>query len=170
MRPASAERGEDLRRLGEAALGVLGEEEASAGEDVELPLAARRDRRGDPGFRLDLGCETRSPRVVAVSGWTVENLDLHAAQPSHRYSPTVASTVFAVEQAGCPSCAARVREALNGLAAVVELTIDEDDDVATVRLAPGAAASEDEVNRVLDEISQGTGHAYRVKPGSWHAG
>jgi len=80
----------------------------------------------------------------------------------------VATTVFEVEQAGCPSCARRVRGALEALAAVAELTIDEEQDVATVRLAT-AGASEDAVNRVLAEASQGSGHAYRVRPGSWRS-
>lgn len=82
----------------------------------------------------------------------------------------MATTVFEVEQAGCPSCAVRVRGALEALVAVAELTIDEEQDVATVRLAAEAATSEDDVNRVLAEASQGSGHAYRVKPGSWRSG
>ena len=76
-------------------------------------------------------------------------------------------SVFEVEQAGCASCAARVRRALADLAPVAEIEIDEDEDTATVRLAPGASASEDEVNRALADASHGSGHAYRVKPGSW---
>lgn len=79
----------------------------------------------------------------------------------------MAIAVFEVEQAGCASCAVRVRGALEGVGAVAELTIDEEEDVATVRLAAEAATSEDDVNRVLAEASQGSGHAYRVKPGSW---
>jgi copper chaperone CopZ len=77
------------------------------------------------------------------------------------------TTVFEVEQAGCSSCAQRVHGALSRVVAVAELAIDADADVAVVRLAAGATASEDEVNRVLDGLSHGAGHAYRVKPGSW---
>ncbi|HLF69050.1 MAG TPA: heavy-metal-associated domain-containing protein [Gaiellaceae bacterium] len=77
------------------------------------------------------------------------------------------ATVFEVEQAGCESCAALVRDALEVLVSVAEITIDEQADLATVRLASGATVSEDDANRVLREASPGTGHAYRVKPGSW---
>ncbi|HEY4621882.1 MAG TPA: heavy-metal-associated domain-containing protein [Gaiellaceae bacterium] len=78
------------------------------------------------------------------------------------------ATVFEVEQAGCVSCAARVRGALAPLAAVDGIEIDEDKDTATVRLAPGTDATEVDVNRALLEASHGSGHVYRVKPGSWH--
>lgn len=73
--------------------------------------------------------------------------------------------VFEVEQAGCASCAERVREALAPLGTVGEIVIDEAADSATVRLASGATV--DDVNRALLEVSHGSGHAYRVKPGSW---
>ena len=75
--------------------------------------------------------------------------------------------VFEVEQAGCSSCATRVREALTPLAVVSELAIDESTDSASLRLASDAYVSEEDVNRVLIEASHGSGHAYRVKPGSW---
>ena len=58
--------------------------------------------------------------------------------------------VFEVEEAGCPSCATRVRGALEALGEVSDVTIDEED-----------------VNRALREASVGSGHGYRVKPGSW---
>lgn len=77
------------------------------------------------------------------------------------------ATVFEVEQAGCESCAALVREALEELVAVAEVAIDEQADLATVRLLPGAVLLEADANRILREASPGTGHAYRVKPGSW---
>ncbi len=77
------------------------------------------------------------------------------------------ATVFEVEQAGCESCAARVRSALDPLVTVAAIEIDEEADAAMVRLAPGTDATEDDVNRALLEASQGSGHAYRVKPGSW---
>ena len=81
-----------------------------------------------------------------------------------------AGTTFEVEQAGCESCAALVRDALEELVPVAELSIDEAADLATVRLAPGAAASVEEVDRLLVGASEGTGHTYRVRPGSWRAG
>ena len=74
--------------------------------------------------------------------------------------------VFEVEQAGCPSCAARVQGALEPLGAVSDIAIDEEADEATVRLTAEPAVGEDDVNRALHEVS-GSGHGYRVKPGSW---
>lgn len=76
-------------------------------------------------------------------------------------------TIFAVEQAGCESCAALVRDVLEDAAPVAEITVDEAQDRALVRLKPGTDVSEDDVNRLLIEASAGTGHAYRVAPGSW---
>lgn len=78
------------------------------------------------------------------------------------------STVeFEVEEAGCPSCATRVRRALEALGEVSDVTIDEEADEATVRLAAASPLDEDDVNRALREASVGSGHGYRVKPGSW---
>jgi copper chaperone CopZ len=79
----------------------------------------------------------------------------------------VTKVVFDVEQAGCESCAARVRNALAPFAVVSDVAIDESTDSATVRLAARVDVGEDDVNRVLLEASHGSGHAYRVKPGSW---
>ena len=75
--------------------------------------------------------------------------------------------VFEVEQAGCESCAARVRAALEPLGEVAEIAIDEQADAATVR-ARGASFSEDAVNVALAAASRGSGHEYRVRVGSWH--
>jgi copper chaperone CopZ len=72
---------------------------------------------------------------------------------------------FVVEQAGCESCAARVRAALEPLAAVEAIEVDEDADAATVRVS--GAASEDAVAGALAAASHGIGHEYRVRPGSW---
>ena len=72
---------------------------------------------------------------------------------------------FVVEQAGCDSCAARVRAALEPLGTVDAIEIDEDADAATVRVS--GAASEDAVAGALAAASHGSGHAYRVRPGSW---
>lgn len=74
--------------------------------------------------------------------------------------------VFEVEQAGCESCAARVRNALSPLGTVAGIEIDEAADAATVRFT-ASVVDEDAVNRALLEVSHGSGHAYRVKPGSW---
>lgn len=76
--------------------------------------------------------------------------------------------VFEVEQAGCESCAARVRAALEPLGAVDEIAVDPDADAAMVR-ARGAGLSEDAVNAALAAASHGSGHTYRVRAGSWQA-
>jgi copper chaperone CopZ len=74
---------------------------------------------------------------------------------------------FVVENAGCSSCAERVRLALEPVAAVHEIEVDEAADVATVRAGAATDVSQDAVDRVLREASDGAGHAYRVRPGSW---
>jgi copper chaperone CopZ len=76
---------------------------------------------------------------------------------------------FVVEQAGCESCATRVRDALTPLTTVRAVEVDADEDVATVSLGPDAELSEEAVNRALTEASRGSGHSYRVKPGSWRS-
>jgi len=78
----------------------------------------------------------------------------------------VAETVFEVEQAGCPSCAALVRDALEQVATVLDVTIDESADQAIVRLVAGTSVTEEAVDGLLRDTSP-EGHAYRVKPGSW---
>jgi copper chaperone CopZ len=78
----------------------------------------------------------------------------------------VSAVVFEVEQAGCESCAGRVRGALAPLGTVDEILIDEEADAATVRLAV-STVTEDDVNRALADASHGSGHAYRVRSGSW---
>jgi copper chaperone CopZ len=80
----------------------------------------------------------------------------------------VSTVSFVVSEAGCESCAALVREALEPLGEVESVEIDEAADEATVVLA-GPAASEHEVAAALVGASAGTGHAYRVRPGSWRA-
>ena len=76
------------------------------------------------------------------------------------------AVIFVVEQAGCESCAARVRAALEPLADVSEITIDSAADAATVH-ASGDELTEGAVNRALDAVAHGSGHLYRVHPGSW---
>jgi hypothetical protein len=64
----------------------------------------------------------------------------------------VEGILFDVEQAGCPSCAALVRDALAEIATVLDVTIDERD-----------------VDELLGEASP-EGHVYRIRPGSWRPG
>jgi copper chaperone CopZ len=77
---------------------------------------------------------------------------------------------FIVEEAGCESCAARVRSALEPIASVTSIEVDEAADEALVRVERTAAVSEDAVGRALAAASEGAGHAYRVRAGSWDAG
>ena len=72
---------------------------------------------------------------------------------------------FVVSEAGCESCAALVRDALEPFGTVETVEIDEAADEATVRLV--GEASEEAVNGALAEASAGVGHTYRVRPGSW---
>ena len=75
---------------------------------------------------------------------------------------------FEVEEAGCSSCAALVTEALEPLATVASIEIDEDADRAHVTLDAPNGLAEDAVAAALAGASEGAGHAYRVRPGSWH--
>ena len=75
------------------------------------------------------------------------------------------SVEFVVEQAGCESCATRVREALEPLASVGAIEVDEAADVALVRAA--GDLDEERANEALAAASHGSGHTYRVRPGSW---
>ena len=75
---------------------------------------------------------------------------------------------FVVEQAGCTSCAARIREALGEIATVQAVDIDEAADVAVVRVS-SPSASEEAVNDVLGAASHGSGHLYRIRSGSWQS-
>jgi hypothetical protein len=72
---------------------------------------------------------------------------------------------FVVEQAGCASCASLVRESLSGLGEVA-IEIDESADVADVVLVSAAAVTIDELDGLLEAAGSGSGHAYRVRPGS----
>lgn len=74
---------------------------------------------------------------------------------------------FVVEQAGCPSCAVRLRAALEAIAAVEAIEIDEAADIASVRLADSPHVLEDAVVFAVQNASAGSGHEYRVRPGSW---
>lgn len=72
-----------------------------------------------------------------------------------------------VEGAGCASCGTLVRQALSVLGTVSALSIDDVADVAMVRLEAASALSIDDIERVLEEASAGSGHRYRLQPGSW---
>ena len=73
---------------------------------------------------------------------------------------------FVVAEAGCESCATRVRSAVASVVSVTSIAIDEDDDTARVT---GRAAS-DVTTEALDDLlavaSEGAGHRYHVVPGS----
>lgn len=75
------------------------------------------------------------------------------------------AVTFVVEQAGCEACASRVRGALEQLGKVESVEIDEEADAATVRAS--GVLSEDAANEALRPASRVSGHAYRVRPGSW---
>jgi copper chaperone CopZ len=74
---------------------------------------------------------------------------------------------FVVEEAGCSSCAERVRGALEPLGAIDRIEVDEQADSATVRLAADRAITEHDVARALAEAAAGSGHEYRVRVGTW---
>jgi hypothetical protein len=73
---------------------------------------------------------------------------------------------FVVEQAGCESCAARVKAALAHLLAIEEITVDEDANVAAVRAHAPPGLDLATVDAALAEASRGSGHTYRVSTGS----
>jgi hypothetical protein len=81
----------------------------------------------------------------------------------------MASVEFVVEHAGCPSCAARIRGALELFATVAAIEIDEEADAAAVRLVSPSPLSEEAIGRALQNASTGSGHEYRVQPESWLA-
>lgn len=72
-----------------------------------------------------------------------------------------------VEEAGCASCAERVRSALAPLGEVERVEIDEPADLARVTLSSDERLDESRVAAALAAASEGAGHAYRVRPGSW---
>ena len=80
---------------------------------------------------------------------------------------TIPKLTFEVEGAGCDSCATRVRRAVSALTVVYDISVDGDADTALVHVETGPEVTEDAVDRVLLDASTGSGHSYRVKPGSW---
>lgn len=73
---------------------------------------------------------------------------------------------FEVEQAGCASCAARVRDALAPLFEISGLEIDEAHDVAVIRAQTAEEPAVGMIDALLAAASEGAGHRYRVRPGS----
>ena len=65
--------------LGEAAFLLFREDQLPIGDDVELALLTRRDFGVVRGAFVQLGRETRSPAVITVSDWAVEDVDSHSA-------------------------------------------------------------------------------------------
>ena len=74
---------------------------------------------------------------------------------------------FLVEQAGCESCAQRVRSALADVLTIEEISVDEGADLAAVRAQAPPTLKPAAVDAALAEASRGSGHTYRVRPGSW---
>ena len=74
-----------------------------------------------------------------------------------------------VENAGCSSCGALVRDALASFGEIEALTIDEAADTATVHLSRSStiAITTADLDRALAAAGVGSGHAYRVRPGSF---
>jgi hypothetical protein len=81
----------------------------------------------------------------------------------------VGKVCFVVAEAGCESCAERVRAALEPLASINSIAIDEQDDSATVVLDAVPKLSEEQINEALAQASAGAGHTYRIRHGSWSA-
>ena len=75
-----------------------------------------------------------------------------------------------VGRAAWPSCASVIREALDAIADVEGIEIDEAADRATVRLQHGSNPSQQTVARMLETVPREPGHTYRVQPVSWLAG
>ena len=81
----------------------------------------------------------------------------------------MAQVRFVVEEAGCPSCAARLRTALAPVATVEEIEIDETADLAAVTLSADGELGVEQIAHALDQASDGSGHTYRLRAGSWQA-
>jgi hypothetical protein len=80
----------------------------------------------------------------------------------------VVEVSFEVEQAGCASCAARVQGALAPLLEISALEIDESRDAAVVTARAAEEPPVETIDELLAAASEGAGHVYRVRPGSWH--
>jgi cation transport ATPase len=79
----------------------------------------------------------------------------------------MAEITFEVEQAGCASCASKVRGALAPVLEISALEIDESRDAAVVTARAAEELPVETIDELLAAASEGAGHAYRVRPGSW---
>jgi hypothetical protein len=86
--------------------------------------------------------------------------------PESSYTVNVVEISFEVEQAGCASCAARIRDALAPLLEISELQIDESLDAAVITARAVDEPAVGTIDQLLAEASEGAGHEYRVRPGS----
>ena len=68
--------------LREPALFLLREDELPVADDVELALRPRHDLGLVSCTPVQRGRETRGPAVITVSDGAVEDLDLHAHEPT----------------------------------------------------------------------------------------
>lgn len=81
-------------------------------------------------------------------------------------SRQVVEISFEVEQAGCASCAARVRGALAPLLEISAVEVDESLDATVVTARAVEAPPVETIDELLAAASEGADHTYRVKPGS----
>jgi hypothetical protein len=70
--------------LGKPTLALLAEDQLPVGKHVELALLAGDRLGGVRRLGVQLGRETRSPAVIAVSDGAVEDLDVHALRAYRR--------------------------------------------------------------------------------------
>jgi heavy-metal-associated domain-containing protein len=70
---------------------------------------------------------------------------------------------FVVEEAGCQTCAERVRSALAPLLTVDTISIDAASDTATVVAHADTPPSLDVIDAALAGASAGSDHTYRVQ-------
>ena len=75
----------DLVVLREAAFLLFRKDQLAVGDDVELTLPARYCVGVMSRALVQLGRETRSPAVIAVSDGAVEDLDLHLTEPTEAH-------------------------------------------------------------------------------------
>ena len=73
---------------------------------------------------------------------------------------------FLVAEAGCESCATRVRSAVASLVSVTSISIDESEDIAKVTGRASAVVTPEALDELLAVASEGAGHRYHVVPGS----
>ena len=81
----SRQRANDLVVLREAAFLLFRKDQFSVGDDVELALPTRYCVGVMSRALVQLGRETRSPAVIAVSDGAVEDLDLHLLEPTEAH-------------------------------------------------------------------------------------